>query len=119
MKKVFKSYDYNEAIDIRNLLESAGIPTHLSDNGYRSRGPILPEGFVVQIYIDDQLEDALNLIEDPNYEVRDPIDIEAFYYDIQEGDTSEVLENHRFQIIMYGTLGIAVLIFIIYLLIRT
>ncbi|WP_395373332.1 putative signal transducing protein [Marinicella sp. W31] len=118
MKRIFKTNEYNEALSIRGLLESAGIPAHISENGFRSRGPILPEGIDVWIYIDDQLEDAEMLMEDPNHEVREPVDIQAFYHDLDEGETSEVLENHRFQIIMYGTGLIAVMIFIIYLLVN-
>lgn len=114
MQKIFKTHEYAEAVGIKSLLETAGIPAYISDNGSRSRGPVIPEGFDVWIYIDTQKTDAEMLINNPQHEVSEAIDITAFYKDINGGEMQRYLQRYQWRFVTVGIAFIVVIILLIY-----
>ena len=71
---------YGELIAFRDLLESNGIPAVIqSDDTGRMLTPFLTRGQSLWVYIDSQADEAKVLLEDPDYVVANPVDVDAFY----------------------------------------
>ena len=91
MKLVHKTNDINAANDILHLLESNGIPSMLSENSMANRGTHIPNGNEIRIHLSHQFEDAKNLIENPEYEVKNPVNMELFYKQMSSNAEKEAL----------------------------
>ena len=117
MKLVYKSNDPNEANDITMLLENNGIPSELFENDLRNRGTHIPDGQEVHIYVNTQYNDALELIKNPNHEVKQPIDISKFNKTLESEEVKSSINQLKNQFIKYGSIVIAIfLLFLSYLI---
>lgn len=90
MKLVFEADTREEAAVIRAMLEANGIPAALSGEftfGVLSIG--IPKVIGVWVYLDHQADEANNLIQNPEYEVVEPVDVEEFYRLSESGDVRQ------------------------------
>lgn len=80
MKMLTRSGEKEHLISLKERLEDNGIPAVIQ--GEETARMTIPR-FLLEptlwIYIDDQLEDAVKLIDDPNHIVSTGIDIDLFY----------------------------------------
>lgn len=80
MKLVLQHPDSHYLHDLVRLLENNGIPATLS--GEHTARMIVPRILLepgLWVCIAGQLEEAKRLIDDPDYEVMNPVDIESFH----------------------------------------
>ena len=82
---------------LRILFESKGIAIHIAnEDSARNFGFILPpRKYEVFVVFEEQLEDALALLEDETHEVNNPIDLEDYqaYISEHQPDTTKKLFN--------------------------
>ncbi|MES9852197.1 MAG: DUF2007 domain-containing protein [Candidatus Thiodiazotropha sp. L084R] len=79
MKMLTSNSDVHYLNTLKALLESNGIAAVVQ--GENTARMILPRfGFqpTLWVYVDEQYQDALQLLDNPDYKVESPIDIEAF-----------------------------------------
>jgi hypothetical protein len=72
MKALEYISDPVECARVRDLLASHGIPT------YRDRGMRFKDHGLLFVCINQQFEDALAVLKDPNHVVAEPVDVEEF-----------------------------------------
>ncbi|MDB4409760.1 DUF2007 domain-containing protein [Gammaproteobacteria bacterium] len=79
MKLVMKSVDASRLHVLKDLLETNGIPALINgENTARIITPFLMTEPALWVYLDEQLEEALQLIRDPDYEVVNKVDMDEF-----------------------------------------
>ncbi len=96
--------------------EASGVPVFVQSDFTRTdpTSRLANYGYRIHIWIDEQLEDAKQLIENPDHEVKNPIDVQEFYALLNKQD--EVKEaayykseqkwlNWIFSIIAVGIVG--------------
>lgn len=79
MKRVIRGSDTEDLYVLRNLLESNGIPVFISGEDTGRLLPFLLSKPDLWIYLDEQYDEAVRLIENPEYEVKNKVDVETFY----------------------------------------
>lgn len=80
MKLVTKSTDTNYLYSLAGLLEANGIPATIQgENTARMITPFLMTQPGLWVYLDEQLHEAIQLIHDNEYIVKNKIDVEEFY----------------------------------------
>jgi hypothetical protein len=80
MKRVIKSIDASQLHVLKDLLETNGIPALINgENTARIITPFLMTEPSLWVYLDEQRDEALRLIEDPDYEVVNKVDMTEFY----------------------------------------
>ena len=80
MKRVIKSVDASQLHVLKDLLETNGIPALINgENTARMITPFLMTEPSLWVYLDEQRDEALRLIEDPVYEVLNKVDMVEFY----------------------------------------
>jgi hypothetical protein len=80
MKLVTKSLDASQLHVLKELLEANGIPALINgENTARMITPFLMTEPSLWVYLDEQKDEALRLIEDPDYEVANKADMVEFY----------------------------------------
>ena len=80
MKRVIKSIDASQLHVLKDLLETNGIPALINgENTARIITPFLMTEPSLWVYLDEQRGEALRLIEDPDYEVVNKVDMIEFY----------------------------------------
>jgi hypothetical protein len=80
MKRVIKSIDASQLHVLKDLLEMNGIPALINgENTARMITPFLMTEPSLWVYLDEQRDEALRLIEDPDYEVVNKVDMIEFY----------------------------------------
>ena len=79
MKLVLKSIDASRLHVLKDLLETNGIPALINgENTARIITPFLMTEPGLWVYFDEQLDEALKLIQDPDYEVINKVDMAEF-----------------------------------------
>lgn len=80
MKLITKSIDASQLHVLKELLEANGIPALINgENTARMITPFLMTEPSLWVYLDEQRDEALRLIEDPDYEVVNKVDMIEFY----------------------------------------
>ena len=80
MKLITKSIDASQLHVLKELLEANGIPALINgENTARMITPFLMTEPSLWVYLDEQRDEALRLIEDPDYEVANKADMVEFY----------------------------------------
>lgn len=80
MKLVTKSLDASQLHVLKDLLETNGIPALINgENTARMITPFLMTEPSLWVYLDEQRDEALRLIQDPDYEVVNKVDMIEFY----------------------------------------
>jgi hypothetical protein len=104
MKLVTKSTDTIYLHVLKDLLEANGIPaTVQGENTARMITPFLMTQPGLWVYLDEQHQEALNLIHNEEYSVENRIDVEEFYQ-INSNITSDTSEMNK----VYIRLGLTV-----------
>ena len=80
MKRVIRSIDASQLHVLKDLLETNGIPALINgENTARIITPFLMTEPSLWVYLDEQRDEALRLIEDSDYEVVNKVDMTEFY----------------------------------------
>ena len=80
MKLVTKSTDTSYLHTLKGLLEANGIPATINgENIALMITPFLMTQPSLWIYLDEQLDEAINLVNNNNYTVINKVDVEQFY----------------------------------------
>ena len=89
MKLVTRSTDTSYLYALKGLLEANGIPASVQgDNTARMITPYLMTQPGLWVYLDEQHQDAINLVNDEDYIVMNKIDVDEFYK-LNENITSD------------------------------
>lgn len=79
MKLILEDNDTFYLRSLKNLLESNGIPALINGtHSVRVVTPFLINQQSLWVYFDNQLEEAIKLIDNPEYEVKNKVDITEF-----------------------------------------
>ncbi len=80
MRQLIESENKAEIDGVRILLESKGIPVFIgNEDSARNMGWLLSaREYVLWILVDEQYEDAVALLEDPEHEVRMAVNMEEY-----------------------------------------
>jgi len=109
MKRLLKSIDTSQLHVFKELLEANGIPAHINgENTARAITPFLMTEPSLWIYLDDQLEDALKLMRDPDYEVVNKVDMNEFY-EVADDIASHPASLNAMLIYVAMTMGLVLL----------
>ena len=110
MKRLADIGDKAELEGVRLLLESKGIPVFVGNEaGARNMGFLTPgRQQTLWVVFDEQLDDALALMADPEHVVDEPVDIEA--YQSQSDHMEAHTRNQVFRMVMLGGLAVVVLV---------
>ena len=75
-----KSIDVSQLHVLKELLEANGIPALINgENTARAITPFLMTEPSLWVYLDEQFDEALKLVDDPDYEVVNKVDMNEFY----------------------------------------
>ena len=80
MKLLTKKFDLDSAQATKHYLESRGIPVHIgSENSGPSLGYITAaDSYTLWVELDAQYQCALTTLDDEDYEVRNPINVDGY-----------------------------------------
>jgi hypothetical protein len=78
MKLLLKYADSDELNAVKALLEANGIPAFINGEDTARLIPFSLTKASLWLHLDEQYEEALKLMEDPDYEVKNAVDMEAF-----------------------------------------
>ena len=87
MKSLGFFNDSTEADKVYELLSSRGIPSYIEGKG------IYSSGIVVFVCINEQHEDAIALLKNPNHVVSQPVDVEAFEFAARSAGMGTILKD--------------------------
>ena len=118
MKIVYKTNDVNEAHNICQLLENKGIPSQVRENGLTNRGSHIPNGNEVWIYLNEQHTDAVKLINDPNHNVANSLDIEEFYSNLNNQAALYSVNEQMLKFVKYGSVVVLCVILAVFIFIK-
>ena len=107
MKYVYKATTLEGANEIKTLLESSGIPASISNSNFASLSLFfIPHSLGIFIYNPCQYNDAIALINNQDYIVSNPVDIEAFYKSLNSAQSTksayEAMNNFIIGMIAFG-----------------
>ena len=115
MKLLTKSTDINHLYILKDLLEANGIPAMVKgENTARMITPFLMTEPSLWVYLDDQLNEAEALILDPNYQVKNGIDMNEFHSATREISADP---KHLNEALLNLGVGFAAILFVLFLLI--
>ena len=78
MKLLISSDDNEYLYNQQHLLESNGIPAYISSSDSNRVIPFGISKASLWVYLDEQYDEAMQLIKDPDYEVQNKVDVERF-----------------------------------------
>lgn len=109
MKLLAQIGDRAELDGLRLLMESKGIPVYVGNEaGSRNMGFVTPaRQQSLWVVFDEQIDDAIALMEDPEHEVENPVDIEE--YRRQVGEAEADARNRLFRMVLVGGVVVVVL----------
>lgn len=111
MQILFHTTEKAEALNTKILLELHGIPTFIgSENSGPAFGFMAANKYTLWVCLDEQLQDAVALLENPEHEVTTAIDVDEYYKAIEEQtakSTSKTKDG-----LMLGLVLFAILIFV-------
>ncbi|MCG7867499.1 MAG: DUF2007 domain-containing protein [Candidatus Thiodiazotropha taylori] len=84
MKLLLSTRHIDEAERAKILLESKGIPAFISNKYQNNVRRYFPKLLGVWVYLNEQETEALKVLENPEYEVMEPIDTNEFYRQLPE-----------------------------------
>lgn len=107
MKYVYKADTFEGASEIKSRLEDAGIPVSISNTRFAQlRVFFIPHSLGVFVYFDSQYEDAINLINNKDHIVSNPVSIDEFYQNIESIPMQEAahkaMNDFLFWMIAFG-----------------
>ncbi len=118
MKLLQKFNDESKASDLAQLLENNGIPVRVNALDIRNYGTYIPDAIEVWVYNDSQYTDATILLKDKSHIVKEKIDIEEFYNELESSENKEILAKYKAAFIKYGLMFIVAITVITYIAIN-
>ena len=113
MELVYTTSSIDEANEIKDKLENAGIPVMITgENVSRIQLPFLSSNLGVFVYINNQYDDAMAVIKNSDHQVTTAVDIVAFYKVMESNEMKYYLDNKTNQIII-GLFSIIVFILLV------
>ena len=92
MKLILEDNDIFYLQALKNLLESNGIPVAINGaHSVRVVTPFLINQQSLWVYVDNQLEEAIKLIDNPEYEVKNKVNITEFNHQKKKLNPNEAL----------------------------
>jgi len=106
----------DQANEIEACFEASGIPVFLQEDFTRldPTNRLANYGYRVHIWLDEQLEDAKQLLKDASYEVKHPVNVAEFYASLDRQDeerevawykSEEKWLNGLFALVAAGLIG--------------
>ena len=107
MKLVYREDTLEGDEEIKTLLENAVIPSSISNKRFAQlRLFFIPHALGVFIYNTKQYSDAMALLNDKNHNVRNPIDVEAFYDSVNSPESQDfahkAMNNFILGMVVFG-----------------
>jgi len=90
MKLVYRTSDEQEASRICSLLEGNGIPAFTTNENVNRLRTVGMDGIGIFVHINAQKNEAINLIDNPDYIVKNKVDVNHFYEQTKNTDINEV-----------------------------
>lgn len=120
MKIVCQCSELIEAKRIKNLLESKGIPANITgQEAYHLQlAALVSRPLAVWVYMDEQLNDAKTCLDNPEHVVRNAVNIENFYKELQENIDVRGISGFNKQLIYAGLSIMLILIICIAVLLK-
>lgn len=118
MKPIFSSDDLNEINAMKLRMETHGIPVFIK-NEHTGRNLHILGDYAKQalcVLLEDQLDDALALVENENHVVEHPVDVADFYAELEESNHTT---RHRLTGMATIALIVTVLVFVMIVLITS
>lgn len=109
MRHLARFHDRDELARVRALLRQKGVPTW----AHTIEGRGLGWQAALQVCLDDQLDDALRLLRDPDHEPAHPVDAEAFEQAMAT-DGSGLLVRMTNRLLLAAVGIVAVLAFVVW-----
>ena len=85
MKTLLEESDRKEVDRVRMLFEKNGIPIHIGNEATARNLNFMPltKNYTIDICEDSQYECATHLLQDEDYIVKNPLDVQQYYEQIQ------------------------------------
>jgi Putative prokaryotic signal transducing protein len=94
MQILFHTTEKQEALNVKMVFELKGIPVFIgSENAGPAIGFIGANKYTVWVCLDDQYQDAVALLENPDHEVTSGIDVEDYYKHIESESVKSANKN--------------------------
>jgi len=85
MQLLFESESSEKINSTKELLESRGIPVFISGTeSFRMRPLLVLYRKGVWVCLDEQFDDAVMLLKNPDHEVSNPVDVDAFHSSLEQ-----------------------------------
>ena len=111
---ITRDSDKSHLQDLKELLESKGIPAIIQgENTARMIIPYFAFQPTLWVYLDEQFDDAVQLISNPAYKVQSGIDIKEFYSSVEKLGSNQSKMNKVYIDLGLFFVGILVVIFVI------
>ena len=110
MKLIQKFYETNDAEMLVSLLKKNGIPAKIHVNKARFIGADIQQYKEVWLYIDAQYIEAINLLNDKNYKVKNPVDLKLFNKYARSAEAKKHLSKLTNSFIKKGLILIIILL---------
>jgi len=106
MKILIHSAYKDEVESAKLLLAVKGIPTFIGGESYGpSLGFALANKYTIWVCLDDQYDDALSILNNAEYEPRNPVDMIKFQ-DYMDKGTRDLINKVFYKVITAGAIGI-------------
>ncbi len=113
MQILFHTTEKAEALNTKILLELRGIPTFIgSENSGPAFGFIAANKYTIWVCLDEQYQDAVALLDNPDHEVTTGIDVDEYYKAVEE--QTKKTTNKTKDGLMLGLVLFAIFIFVIW-----
>ena len=118
MKLVCKCSEIIEAERIKHLLEDKGIPANITGQAsyHLHLAAMVSRPLAIWVYVDEQIDDAKALVNNPEHVVYNAINIEYFYTQMEQLANQDTMHSFHWKLILLGiTLTLIFLFILIFL----
>jgi len=114
MKFITEVSDINEFIRLKLLLEKNGVLIHIgNEDTARNYSFFHPVGkYAIHVIFDEQYNDAINLMEDENYVVEHPMDVDAYKQHIERAKDGSLSDLLLYAIVTCIVISILLVVFL-------
>ncbi len=115
MKILFHSTRKAQIDTAKALLEANGIPAFIgSENSGPAMGGILANKYTLWACLESQYDEALTLLNNPDYEVKNPVDIADYYRFVRQSSFAPlwpIYNNALFWIVLMALTGFGLFVY--------
>lgn len=114
MKLLYRANSLEEANELKASLEMAGIPAMISGENFSAlRIPLFPNNLGVFIFLDEQYNDALRVMDNPEFIPETAVDTEEFYQLLDSDEFRHKINTGYLTIMVWLVCIILLLIFLL------